>query len=440
MRTLSLFIYNLLLPLATLLMAPGALLKMQRRGGQWSDFFQRLGWWPTRIVAGVREMREGNRVIWMHAVSVGEVGVAKKLIQALMKADRGIAVVLTSTTPTGLELAREAERGFPGRVLAVYSPLDLPWVAAGVMRRLRPEQIVLVEAEIWPNLMAAAAAAKIPVRLVNARLSGRSERRFGYLKALIAPIFSMLDRVGIQEPGDVARWARLGVLPERIVHTGSVKYDPQGSAPKSGQVEELSAVLEGFGLGGGRPLLLAASTHPGEEKALAEVYLQLVRELPNLGFVAVPRHFERGAAVAGELRSLGLKVALRTAQAEAADVLVVDSTGELRAWQALASLVVIGKSFLSHGGQNPAEAVMAGRPVICGPNMENFIPVMKLLLSAKGAIQVADLGGVVEAAAHLLADPAAASALAERGRHALRQHEGATQRTVAMLVGSTLKE
>lgn len=436
MRTLSLILYNLLLPFATLAMAPGALVKMHRRGGRWRDFAQRFGWWPEAIRGEVDQMRKANRLIWMHAVSVGEVGVAKKLIQALLKADDSVAVVLTSTTPTGLEQAQEAVKAHPGRVVTVYSPIDLPFVAATVMKRLRPWQIILVEAEVWPNLMSAAEAAGIPVRLINARLSHRSERRFARVKALMAPIFGMLDRVAVQEPGDKERWQNLGVPMDRIMHTGSIKYDPQGAAPRASQVNELACVLQGAGLGDNRPLLLAASTHAGEERALAVVYLQLVNEFPQLGFVIVPRHFERGASVAAELRSLGLKVALRSAIGDetSCDVLVVDSTGELKAWQQLASVVVIGKSFLAEGGQNPAEAVMAGKPVICGPHMENFIPLMKLLLGAKGAIQLSGLDEVGGTVASLLRDPLGASSLAERGRASLAKHEGATAATVRMLL------
>ena len=437
MRTLSLILYNLLLPIGAVLMAPGALIKLYRRGGRMRDFAQRFGLWPRELVKRVLQMKQDHRLLWMHAVSVGEVGVARKLIQQLLKADSRTAVLLTTTTPTGLELAKEAEPQHPDRLICVYSPLDLPFVTGHLLRWLRPWQMVLVEAEVWPNLMAAAEQMDIPVTLVNARLSGRSERRFAKFKALIAPIFGMLERVAVQEPGDVERWEKLGVARDRIMHTGSIKYDPQGAEPKASQVEELRCILHGVGLGEGRPLLLAASTHAGEERALAVVYLQLINEFPQLGLVVVPRHFERGQAVATDLRTLGLQVTLRSAASaeDSCDALVVDTTGELKAWQQLATVVVIGKSFLADGGQNPAEAVMAGKPVICGPHMENFIPLMKLLLGAKGTLQVKGLDEVAEAVSGFLRDPAAAGAMASRGAESLQKHHGATQRTVALLLG-----
>jgi 3-deoxy-D-manno-octulosonic-acid transferase len=437
MRTLSLILYNLLLPVATLIMAPGAIMKMYRRGGRMRDFAQRLGFWSKDIKRAVRDLREDSELIWMHAVSVGEVGVARKLIQALLKADSRVNVVITSTTPTGLEQAKEAEKAHPGRVLAIYSPLDLPFVAGRVLQLLQPHEVVLVEAEVWPNLMAAAHRLEIPVVLINARLSDRSERRFKMWRALVAPTFAMLHRVGVQEEADRARWASIGVRPEAITLTGSVKYDPQGAEPAESQVEELRCVLHSVGFSAGRPLLLAASTHAGEERALGVIFLQLINEFPQLGFIVVPRHFERAAGIVAELEDLGLNLALRSRaglESEAVDVLVVDSTGELKALQALADVVIIGKSFLTTGGQNPAEAVMAGKPVICGPHMENFKPLMELLRAAKGVIQVPSLGEVDVQVAQLLRDLPAAQATAARGREALLKHEGATQKTVELVL------
>ena len=438
MRIVSLILYNLLLPLATLLMAPGALMKMYRRGGRLRDFAQRFGFWPPDVKRAVKALMDDSKVVWIHAVSVGEVGVARKLIQQLLRADNRLNVLLTSTTPTGWELAKEAVQGNPGRVVVVYSPLDLPFVASSVLHFVRPWKIVLVEAEVWPNLMAAASRADVPVSLINARLSDRSESRFRRFRWLVAPVFSMLDQAGVPEEADVPRWAGIGVDPQVIRVTGSVKYDPQGAAPRAEQVEELRCVLHAAGFTGERPLLLAASTHAGEERALGVIFLQLVNEFPKLGMVVVPRHFERGSAVVSDLRSLGLRVALRStagAGMEQADVLVVDSTGELKALQSLVDVVIIGKSFLAHGGQNPAEAVMAGKPVICGPHMENFKPLMALLRAARGLVQVTELGEIDEKVASFLRDPTAASQMADNGRNALLKHDGATAKTVEMLLG-----
>jgi len=432
-RSLSLALYNTLLPLGLCCMAPGALIKMRRRGGDWRDFGQRFGRWNEERLKALKALPKPS-LIWMHAVSVGEVGVARKLIAELLKQQPGRAIVLTTTTPTGHRLALEIEEAFPQRVVALYSPLDLSFVARRVLAAWQPAQIVLVEAEVWPNILHQATKLGIPVTLVNARLSHRSEKRYRQFKGIIAPVFGMLSRVCVQEPEDVLRWEGLGVDRSRITLTGSIKYDPQGSAADPSQVQAFQEILNRTGLAG-RLLLLAASTHAGEEVALAKVFQSLQSTHPELGFLVAPRHYERGAEVMAGLQGLGLQPVQRSQPQTfaATDVLVIDSTGELKAWQELASIVVIGKSFLAEGGQNPAEAVMAGKPVLFGPHMENFEPLVKLLLEAGGAWQVPGLAALTEALRLLLADPGRGSAQASAGRSALMKHQGATQKTASLL-------
>ena len=436
-RKLSLALYNALLPAGLLCMAPAALIKMKRRGGSWRDFGQRLACWNQERLRAI-EMLPRAGLIWMHAVSVGEIGVARKLIAELLKLSPNQGIALTTTTPTGYELAMEIERASPQRVVALYSPLDLPIVARRMLDELLPAQIVLVEAEVWPNVVAEATRRKIPVTLVNARLSPRSERRYRKFAGLISPIFGMLERVCVQEADDVNKWMALGLPAERITLTGSIKYDPQGSAPPAEMVEKLAQILQRCGLEG-RPLLLAASTHAGEEVALAKVFETLRIRHPSLGLLIVPRHFERGGQIVGELRGMGLSPLQRSALPEESvltDVLVIDSTGELKAWQELATIVIVGKSFLAEGGQNPAEAVMAGKPVVFGPHMENFEPLVKLLLSAGGAVQVADFESLSIVLDGWLTNAADGHRSAEAGKMALMRHQGATNRTARGLLFS----
>lgn len=435
-RPLSLTVYNALLPLGLLFLAPAAFMKMRRRGGRWSDFGQRFGFWNGERLRALEELpRQG--LIWMHAVSVGEVEVAKKLMAELLRQRPGQGIVLTTTTPTGYRLALDWEKVHPQRVVALYSPLDLPWVARRVLAEFRPAQIVLVEAEVWPNFVAQARVAGIPVSLVNARLSHRSERRYLKVKSMVAPVFGMLSRVCVQETEDVERWIGLGVARERIVLTGSIKYDPQGADPSPEQVAALGELLRSVGLAG-RQLILLASTHAGEEAAMAQFFQAVRNKHPNAGLLVVPRHYERGAHVQAELEQLGLQPVLRSqltgSSAGFRDVLIIDSTGELKAWQQHATVVVIGKSFLAEGGQNPAEAVMAGKPVVMGPHMENFLPLVKLLLDAHGARQLSRLEELGAALDTLLAHPAEGQAMAQSGREALIRHQGATRTTANLLL------
>ncbi|MES2736934.1 MAG: glycosyltransferase N-terminal domain-containing protein [Verrucomicrobiota bacterium] len=432
-KTLSLCLYNLLLPAGVLGMLPGAIRKMRQRGGHWRDLVQRLGFFSWEQRHALAALPSGKDRLWIHAVSVGEVGIATKLI-ALMRSERPhIGIVLTTTTPTGHALAAEFAARHPGRVVVLYSPLDLPGVGARFLEELAPSQLVLVEAEVWPNLVASALRRHVPVSLVNARLSPRSERRYHQLGFIIRPVFAMLHQVLVQEPEDVQRWTRLGLAADRVHHTGSIKFDPQGAAPDPAQVQALRAVLDQAGIQPRQPILLLASTHPGEEVLLAEMTQRLRKKHPSLALLIVPRHVERTSALLEELGSLGLRPQRRSAVHSPSPDLLIDTTGELRAWQALATVVVVGKSFLATGGQNPAEAVMARKPVLFGPHMENFQALIDLLLARKGAVQVADVATLEQRLDALLSDPAQCQMLGDNGHTALAMHEGATAKTLALL-------
>jgi 3-deoxy-D-manno-octulosonic-acid transferase len=193
---LSLTIYNLLLPLWLLLMLPMAVMKMQRRGGRWRDLAQRLTLWSTEQRTAVTALPTAERY-WLHAVSVGEVGIARKLIHTLLKERPAASIILTTSTPTGYALAQEAQQQATERLVAFYSPLDLPFLAKRALRFFKPQRILLIEAEVWPNLMHAASQQGVPVSLLNARLSPRSERRYRAMRFWVQPLFSQLDQIAV---------------------------------------------------------------------------------------------------------------------------------------------------------------------------------------------------------------------------------------------------
>lgn len=437
-KALSLTLYNLALPLGLVLMLPGAFIKMRRRNGRWQDLAQRIGFFPKETQAAINALPQRER-FWVHAVSVGEVGVAKKLIARLLKTQPDLGIVLSTTTPTGYALAAELATQHPGRIVAIYSPVDLPGVGRLMLERIQPTQLVLVEAEVWPNLTASATRLGIPISLVNARLSPRSARRYYKFRHFIGPIFRMLKQVLVQEEGDIARWQSFGVDAGRIHLTGSIKYDPEGVVVPPAKIDELRAVLTQTGISLTQPTLLAASTHAGEELELARVFLRLREHIRDLALLIVPRHVERRAEIRAALQSLGISPVLRSESGTLLDsnspVFLIDTTGELAAWQHLATLVVVGKSFLAEGGQNPAEAALAKKPVLFGPHMENFTPLVDLLLKAGGAQQVSDFAELESACLKLLQDETKAAHMAQAGHDALRIHEGATMRSVERLLG-----
>lgn len=433
----TLLVYNLLLPLGVAFLLPGAVRKMKARGGRWVDLAERFGQLPVEKRMAIAALPCGQDRLWIHAVSVGEAGIAIKLVTRLLRERPNTGIVITTTTPTGQAMVQDFASKHSQRVVVLYSPVDLPWVGFAFLELIRPAQIILVEAELWPNLVNTARRQGIRVSMVNARLSGKSEKRFRQLSFLVRPIFAMLDQVFVQEPVDAERLVGIGVEKDRILHTGSIKFDPQGAEVDPKQVAALRQVLQQAGITTQRRIILLASTHSGEEVLLAHVIQSLSRHHADLALLIVPRHVERTEAILAELREIGLDVQRRSAVSMAITSslpsLIIDTTGELRAWQCLASIVIVGKSFLADGGQNPAEAVMAKKPVLFGPHMENFEALVELLLKNRGAVQVPNVVALEKELGALLTDAARCQHLGESGYAALRAHEGATVKTLAAL-------
>ncbi len=418
------FLYNLLFPLALLLFLPGYLVKMLRRGNYRDKFGQRLGLYDAETRA-----RLAPGATWLHAVSVGEVMIALKLAAEMKRLEPALRIVLTTTTTTGRALAVKKA---PSWIEVLYTPLDFWPIMHRAFDLIRPGRIVLVEAEVWPNLTAIAHRRKIPLALVNARLSPRSERRFRKFNLFVRPYFRRLDLVCVQEQEDVARWRSLGARLECIHPVGSIKYDPENVATHS---DIPRAVLGQIGVEPDRPVLLAGSTHPGEEEILGRVFLELRSDFPDLFLLIAPRHVERVPEIASRLRALGLESMRRSiATAGAtANCLLLDTTGELRDWYSAATVVFMGKSLTARGGQNPVEPIMAGRPVVFGPHMENFANLSRALVAAGGSIQPNDEAGLTSALRELLGDAAKREQLIRQARTVLDPHRGATERTIHLL-------
>ena len=420
------FLYNLLFPIGLLFFLPAYLLKMRRRGNYRRNFGQRFGIYSPEV----RARLAGAPAAWIHAVSVGEVAIALKLAAKLRQLDPTFRCVLTTTTTTGLAVA---EHDAPDWLQVLYNPLDFLPVVRRAFAAIQPTKIILVEAEIWPNLAAEARRRAIPLALVNARLSPRSERRFRRLQWFVAPTFRCLDLVCVQEAADVARWQTLGVDGARIRHVGSIKYDPVPAAAASIAPREF---MEGLGLSPNAPILLGGSTHAGEEQILAEALLRLRHEFPSLVLIVAPRHVERVTEIRRMLEEHGLVVVQRTEHSHAAvnvDCLLLDSTGELRDWYAAATVVFIGKSLTANGGQNPVEPIIAGKPVIFGPHMENFAVLASALVAEGGAVQVHDAEALQTAAAALLRQPAARAQSVANAQRVINTHRGATERNAELI-------
>lgn len=417
----ALTLYRLILPLLFIAAFPAWILKMLRRGGIGTHLAERIG------IHSTPADHEPCGSVHFHAVSVGEAMLALKLIREWQVSEPHRRFVLATGTATGHAIANAAN--IPG-VRVTYAPLDFPWMLRRYLDRFEPSQIVLIEAEVWPQLLLACHQRKIPVRLVNARMSPRSARRFHRFAPWLRPIFHLLDAVAIQEPADAAIWEFLGIPRSKIHSTGSLKFDP-ASGPHPTRRPEFQSILNTFGEN--RPVILAASTHPGEESLIAHAIHQAA---PTALAVIVPRHAERRSEVTSDLQKIGFSPVLRSNFQAPTHLtnpcFVIDTTGELCDWTAHADAVIIGKSFLSVGGQNPCEAILAHKPVIFGPHMENFQPLAQNLLASNSAILAPDSNALIHAINHAL-DPSAARQLSQNASSILACHNGATRRILALL-------
>ena len=426
---LPLLIYNLFFPLVFLTMLPTLARRMVRRGNYQRKFGQRFGRYDE---AALTRLAGGGRV-WVHSISVGETLLALRLIRAMRELRPGLRVVLSATTSTGFALAQENASQW---LEAVYNPIDAWPLARRALETFRPERLVFIEA-VWPNLLAQAAGRGIATSLV-ARLSPRSEARFRRFRFLTGPLFRLLDAISVQEPADAQTWQSLGARPGQIRVTGNIKFDqPARRDDRAGQFRALLARLS---VPPDAPILLGGSTFPGEEGMLARICMRLRREFPGLFLIVVPRHVERTAEAAAEVTEAGLTFALRTAEAARPappGCLLVNTTGELRAWYELATVVFIGKSLspVVAGGQNPVEPILAGKPVLFGPRMENFRAVVSPLIAAGAAIRAPDEPALEAAVIALLRDPQRRETQARKALAIVAAHEGATERTARLVLG-----
>jgi len=423
-KLVFLMLYNLLLPLLAVLGLPAFLVKSWRRGGLQANLWQ-------KIACGLPSLPCGDkRCIYVHAVSVGEVLIACKWLKARRpQLDGDFCYVLAVGTVTGLQVARQQLAEQP-QCLCIYAPLDFYPAARRVLKKYRPAVVVLIEAELWPNFAQIAAGMGTRLVLLNARLSQRSQRRFAKLGGMARVYFSWLDAVALQDEADGARYAVLGVPAAALHLCGSIKFDPsQAPAPEAEKLAALQQYFSAFSAG--KPLVLAASTHAGEELLCAQASVQAG------GFaVIVPRHVERRQQVCEELQQAGFEVYLRSKQQRFAAataqtrglVYVADTTGELALLTACADVVLIGKSFLGQGGQNPCEAIISKVPVIIGPNMQNFAALSEYLLQC-GAVVQSSAEDLSRAISELLGDAQKCQDLRQRAYAALDKHQGACLRS-----------
>lgn len=419
--------YQLLFALLLILASPLLILKMVRRG-QWRDGFgQRFGFFSAEAITALVD----SDVLWLNAVSVGEVNLTVQLVELLRERLPNATLVVSTTTTTGMA---ELQKKLPDDVVKIYYPIDLGSAVRRTLRTLRPRAIILIEADFWPNLLWEARAAGVPVLLVNALISERSARGYRRFGLLFRQLFATFDRAFCADTIDKNRLEALGCRSEVVEVVGHPKFDT--ALTDDSRPLDVRAILDDLGLSKDTPVLLGGSTHASEEVLLARTYIALRATSPDLFLILVPRHFERSGEVARELRTLGIRVTLRTeipsvpaGPPQEPHCLIVNTTGELRHFYREADIVFIGQSFVEGGGQNPIEPAVHARAIVTGPKMETFRAILPAFLEKQAIIQVTDADGLESTLRGLLSDPDERRALGQRARTVVEQNQGALIRT-----------
>ena len=430
------WLYNFLFAIGFAASAPFYFLKMWRRGNWQAGFSQRFGNHDGRLKQGLTN----RSVLWLHAVSVGEVNICTQLIQALEPRAPNLKILVSTTTSTGMG---ELQRILPQHIDKIYYPIDGRRIVRRTLSVIHPSAIVLIEAEIWPNFLWNAADRGIPLFLVNARLSEKSFRGYKRFGFLFRSIFQSFAGVGCQNEADAARLRELGFPPDKVHAFGNLKFD--AAKLEERRPLDVLQLLGQLGVKKGAPILVAGSTHAGEEAILADIFLRLRGKFPGLFLVIVPRHFERGKEVGRELENRRVKFVYRSVitpqtQRESGEVecLLVNTTGELKFFYEHASLIFVGKSLTAEGGQSPIEPGALGKTMVFGPNMQNFAPIAEAFVKSKGAVQVRDAHELEQVIASLLSDPDQRNELGRNALQVVRENLGAIARTVDMILEKVL--
>jgi 3-deoxy-D-manno-octulosonic-acid transferase len=370
-----------------------------------------------------RGVRPPGPLVWIHGASVGEVLAAAALIERLRALN--LRILLTSGTVTSAAIA--AKR-FPPDVIHQYVPYDSPRYVRRFLDHWRPSLALFIESDLWPNLILASAARRLPMVLINGRMSHRSFPRWRRVSSTISALLGRFDACLAQSQLDAERFSALGS--RNVVTTGNLKLDVPAPPADPAKLERLMAVTRG------RPIVVAASTHPGEEELLVQAHRTLVGFFPSLLTVIVPRHPDRGETIARMVEASGLHVALRSREElpiATTDIYLADTMGELGLFYRLAPIVFMGGSLVEHGGQNPIEAVKLGASVVHGPHVFNFTDVYDALDRAGGARRADTQEALVKHLGQLLTDPKARDASLAASEYVVQQLGGALDRTFAAL-------
>jgi 3-deoxy-D-manno-octulosonic-acid transferase len=425
-------LYNILFLIFFAVSSPYYFWRMRRRGGWRHNFGQRFALYDSPL----KQALTNRHVIWIHAVSVGEVNLCTQIIQALEPRVPNVKFVVSCTTTTGMA---ELKRRLPSRVSKIYYPVDRRKYVRRALATINPQAVILVEAEIWPNFIWRVRDLQIPLILANARLSDRSFPRYKKFRFLFRPLFGAFTGVGCQNEEDARRLREVGCQPEAVRVVGNLKFDAAKFTEQ--RTLDVRGLLRQIGVDDDALILVAGSTHDGEEIILTEMAQRLREKFPKLFLILVPRHFERCPELGQKLRARGVKFMLRSEifagtrlEPGAKDCLLVNTTGELKFFYEPATVVFVGKSLTAIGGQNPIEPGAQGKAIVFGPNMQNFTDITRAFLRKNAAVQVNSPEALESTLGELLADAGRRAALGRAALDVVAENLGAVERTVQMIL------
>jgi len=423
------WLYNVL----WLLAFPGVILYLALRRSLTGKYRQSLG---PRLGVGLKGLKRtiSGEVIWVHALSVGEVLSVVSLVYNLRKKFPDYKILITTTTESGQQVARRKLTSLDCHFL--YMPLDFWWLMHRMVKSIGASLFVLVETDLWPNLFWCLTREGTPIILVNGRLSDRSFPRYRLWRRFFSRALSNIDVFSMQSQEDARRVGMLGVEADKILVTGNLKFDQPMAKSATQEREELARELEWI-----QPSAtwIAGSTHPGEEDIILRVYSRLRQEFPDLCLVLAPRHQERFAEVFELVKRTAWHIARRSqldtgkGGEPQVDVLILDTIGELARFYSLGDFAFVGGSLVDFGGHNPLEAAQRGLPVAFGPHMENFREIAAILTDKGGGFQIADEGELYELVRSWLAAPARCQEQGEKAQAAMQPYQGAVGRNLEII-------
>jgi len=417
-------IYEVLLVIGLILYLPSALWRRRLPHRGWT---MRLGWYP----ADVTKRLERPGAIWIHAVSVGEVMAVPPLIQRFVTEYPERPLVVSTMTPSGFAVASKV---LGDQAVIIYGPLDLRWVVRRALQVIRPRVLLLVESELWPVWIHLSTTQRIPVVVINGRVSARAYRRYLWVKPWLKGMLESVDQFLMQSDQDAQRLIAMGAPPDRVKVLGSLKWDASVALRPSEDAHH--ALAQRLRVDGEAPLIVAGSTHRGEELVLMEAFQALRRHHPSARLVIAPRHLERVGEVEALSRRGGLSVQRASQLGPSSrpwDVVIVDSLGQLPLYYGLATAVFVGGSLIPHGGQNPLEPASLGKPIMFGPFMDNFAEIASQLTAHQAATQLANEQELAKTLQDFLTNRTHAQAMGQRAKELTERFAGCTQRTFAAL-------